>query len=174
MKKLLLVVFLAAGTAIAQTGYVASEAILQSMPEFQKAQEEISKLAALLEADSKKAETNARERMAALQKQVQELSQTATDEVAFNKEVEIYKSQAGAIETELLNGKKLAELKLGEKQNKLIGPITKKLNEAIKKVATERGYKVIVDINAVAYATEETNVSKDVAMELGIPIPSED
>jgi outer membrane protein len=172
MKKLLLVVFLAAGTAIAQTGYVASEAILQSMPEFQKAQEEISKLAALLEADSKKAETNARERMAALQKQVQELSQTATDEVAFNKEVEIYKSQAGAIETELLNGKKLAEL--GEKQNKLIGPITKKLNEAIKKVATARGYKVIVDINAVAYATEETNVSKDVAMELGIPIPSED
>ena len=174
MKKLLLVVFLAAGTAMAQTGYVASEAILQSMPELQKAQEEINKLAASLEADSKKAETNARERMAALQKQVQELSQTATDEVAFNKEVEIYKSQAGAIETELINSKKLAELKLGEKQNKLIGPITKKLNEAINKVAAAKGYKVIVDINAVAYATEETNISKDVALELGIPIPEEE
>jgi outer membrane protein len=41
-------------------------------------------------------------------------------------------------------------------------------------VAAAKGYKVIVDINAVAYATEETNISKDVALELGIPIPEEE
>ncbi|MEN8817236.1 MAG: OmpH family outer membrane protein [Nonlabens sp.] len=173
MKKLFLVLFLVAGTAIAQTGYVASEGLLQSMPEFQVAQGEINKLATSLDNDAKKAETNAREKMAGLQQKVQELSQTATDEAAFNKEVEIYKSQAAAIESELINSKKLAELKLGEMQNKLMGPITKKLNEAIKKVALARGYKVIVDINAVAYATEDTNISQDVAKELGIPLPTE-
>jgi outer membrane protein len=58
MKKLLLVLFLAAGTSMAQTGYVASEALLQSMPEFQTAQQEISKLAASLKADDQKAENN--------------------------------------------------------------------------------------------------------------------
>ncbi|WP_213521572.1 OmpH family outer membrane protein [Nonlabens sp.] len=173
MKKLLLVVFLAAGTAMAQTGYVASEALLQSVPEFQTAQQEISKLAASLKADDQKAENNVKEKMAELQAKVQELRQTATDEAAFNAELEIYKSQATALENELMNSKKLAELKLGEKQNKLLAPLSQKLNEAIKKVALSRGYKIIVDISAVSYATEDANISKAVALELGIAIPEE-
>lgn len=173
MKKLLLVLFLAAGTAMAQTGYVASEALLQSMPEFKTAQQEISKLAASLKADDEKAEANVKEKMAELQAKVQELSQTATDEAAFNEELEIYKSQASALESELRNSKKLAELKLGEKQNKLLAPLSQKLNEAIEKVALAKGFKIIVDLTAVAYATEETNISKAVALELGIQIPKE-
>jgi outer membrane protein len=72
-----------------------------------------------------------------------------------------------------MNSKKLADLKLGDKQNKLLTPLSKKLNEAIKKVALAKGYKIIVDITAVSYATEETNISKAVALELGIPIPTE-
>jgi len=172
MKKLLLVLFLAAGTAMAQTGYVASEALLQSMPEFQTAQQEITKYAESIKADDAKAENNARTRMAELQQKVQELSKTATDEAAFNKEVEVYKTQAAAIESELVNSKRIAEQRLGEKQNKLITPLTIKLNEAIKKVALARGYKVVVDINSIAYATEDTNISQDVARELGIPMPS--
>lgn len=172
MKKLLLVLFLAAGTAMAQTGYVASEALLQSMPEFQTAQQEITKYAESIKADDVKAENNARTRMAELQQKVQELSKTATDEATFNKEVEVYKTQAAAIESELVNSKRIAEQRLGEKQNKLITPLTVKLNEAIKKVALAKGYKVIVDINSIAFATEETNISQDVARELGIPMPS--
>ncbi len=172
MKKLLLVLFLAAGTAMAQTGYVASEALLQSMPEFQTAQQEITKYAESIKADDVKAENNARTRMAELQQKVQELSKTATDEATFNKEVEVYKTQAAAIESELVNSKRIAEQRLGEKQNKLITPLTVKLNEAIKKVALDKGYKVIVDINSIAFATEETNISQDVARELGIPMPS--
>ncbi|WP_170034650.1 MULTISPECIES: OmpH family outer membrane protein [Nonlabens] len=172
MKKLLLVLFLAAGTAMAQTGYVASEALLQSMPEFQTAQQEITKYAESIKADDVKAENNARTRMAELQQKVQELSKTATDEAAFNKEVEVYKTQAAAIESELVNSKRIAEQRLGEKQNKLITPLTIKLNEAIKKVALAKGYKVVVDINSIAFATEETNISQDVARELGIPMPS--
>lgn len=173
MKKLLLVLFLAAGTAMAQTGYVASEALLQSMPEFQTAQQEISKLSASLKADDQKAENNVKEKMALLQAKVQELGKTATDEAAYNEELEIYKSQAAALENELRNSKKLADLKLGDKQNKLLAPLTVKLNEAIKKVAIAKGYKIILDINAVSYATEETNISKAVALELGIPLPTE-
>lgn len=172
MKKLLLVLFLAAGTAMAQTGYVASEALLQSMPEFQTAQQEITKYAESIKADDVKAENNARTRMAELQQKVQELSKVATDEASFNKEVEVYKTQAAAIESELLNSKRIAEQRLGEKQNKLITPLTIKLNEAIKKVALAKGYKVVVDINSIAFATEETNLSQDVARELGIPMPS--
>lgn len=172
MKKLLLVLFLAAGTAMAQTGYVASEALLQSMPEFQTAQQEITKYAESIKADDVKAENNARTRMAELQQKVQELSKVATDEASFNKEVEVYKTQAAAIESELLNSKRIAEQRLGEKQNKLITPLTIKLNEAIKKVALAKGYKVVVDINSIAFATEDTNLSQDVARELGIPMPS--
>ncbi|OUS15753.1 hypothetical protein A9Q93_06285 [Nonlabens dokdonensis] len=173
MKKLLLVLFLAAGTAMGQTAYVASEALLQSMPEYQTAQQEIQKLAESLQADDKKAETNAREKMAIIQKRVQELSKTAADQAAFDKEIKPLEEQAKAIETELVNSKKSAEKRLLEMQQKLMGPITLKLNKAIEKVSLAKGYKMVIDITAVAFATEETNISKDVALELGIPIPEE-
>lgn len=173
MKKILLVLFLAAGTAMGQTAYVASEALLQSMPEYQTAQQEIQKLAESLQADDKKAETNAREKMAIIQKRVQELSKTAADQAAFDKEIKPLEEQAKAIETELVNSKKSAEKRLLEMQQKLMGPITLKLNKAIEKVSLAKGYKMVIDITAVAFATEETNISKDVALELGIPIPEE-
>ncbi len=174
MKKLLLVLFLAAGTAMGQTAYVASEALLQSMPEYQTAQKEIQKLAASLQADDKKAETNAREKMAIIQKRVKELSETAADQAAFDKDIKPLEEQAKAIETELVNSKQNAEKKLIEMQQKLMGPITMKLNQAIEKVSLAKGFKIVVDITAVAYATENLNISKDVAMELGIPIPEEE
>ncbi|AGC77252.1 periplasmic chaperone for outer membrane proteins Skp [Nonlabens dokdonensis] len=173
MKKLLLVLFLAAGTAMGQTAYVASEALLQSMPEYQVAQQEIQKLAASLQADDKKAESNAREKMAIIQKRVQELSKTAADQAAFDKDIKPLEDQAKAIETELVNSKKNAEKRLVEMQQKFMGPITMKLNKAIEKVSIAKGFKMVIDISAVAYATEDINISKDVALELGIPLDPE-
>ncbi|WP_124979981.1 OmpH family outer membrane protein [Nonlabens xiamenensis] len=166
MKKVFLLLFLVAGTAMAQTGYVQYEALLQSMPEYNTAQSQINKFTETLVADLKKAEKNAGAKMNDLKYKAQAPDVTEAQMQEFGK-------QAQTLQQEIEREKQLADLKLAAERNKLLDPLTAKLNAAIKKVADAKGFKLIVDVSTVAYSTEGTDISEAVAKELGIPLDQE-
>ncbi len=163
MKKVLLLLFLVAGTAMAQTGFVQYEAILQNMAEVEPIRKELQDLTAQLQGELQKAEANSSQKLQELQYRMQKPG--VTDE-----EKQQIAQQAQALQTEFANASKAAELQLGAKENDLMKPILKKLNEAIQSVAKEKGLKLVVNASQVVYSEPGANISMDVAKKLGIDI----
>jgi len=162
MKKLFLLMFLVASTAVmAQTGYVRSQGLLFAMPESAAANKTLSELGAKLEAEVKKAEMNAETKFKSLQYKASDpdLSEAIKQDLA---------SQAQTLQQELNRVKQNAQQKLQEEESKLMEPISSKLTAAIEKVAKAKGFKIIVDISAVSYAEEGLDITLDVSKELGI------
>ena len=139
MKKLLLLLFLVAGTtAMAQTGFVQYEAILGSMAEVEPIRKELGDLTTKLRGELEKAEANSAQKLQDLQYQAQKPGTTAEQKQQLAQ-------QAQALQAEFQNSSKAAELQLGAKENDLMKPILKKLNEAIQEVAKEKGLKLVVN-----------------------------
>ncbi len=71
-----------------------------------------------------------------------------------------------------------AEQKLLSKREELLAPILEKLQNAIDKVAKEKGYTYILNqttsggVSTILYGPEENDITKVLMKELGIPIPS--
>ena len=166
MKKVLLLLFLAAGTAMAQTGFVQYEAILASMPEVEPIRKELGDLTATLRADLEKAQANSEQKLQELQYQAQKPGVTAEERQGLAQ-------QAQALQNELANSSKAAELQLGAKENDLMKPILNKLNEAIQAVSKEKGLKLVVNASQVVFSEPGANISIDVAKRLGINIDAQ-
>lgn len=162
MKKVLLLMFLVASTAVmAQTGYVRSQALLYAMPESAAANKALSELSARLEAEVAKAENNA-------QTKFQTLKYKASDPElsdAIRKDLE---TQAATLQNELNRVKQNAQQQLQAEEAKLMEPISEKLTAAIEKIAKEKGFTLIVDISTVSYAAEGLDITLDVSKDLGI------
>ena len=162
MKKVFLLLFLVASTAVmAQTGYVRSQGLLYAMPESATANKTLSEMGAKLEAEVKKAEMNAETKFKELQYKASDpnLSEALKQDLA---------SQAQTLQQELTRVKQNAQQKLQAEEAKLMEPITKKLTEAIEKIAKQKGFKIIVDISTVSYADDGLDITLDVSKELGI------
>jgi outer membrane protein len=162
MKKVLLLMFLTAGTALmAQTGYVRSQALLYAMPESTAANKTLSELGGRLEAEVAKAEGNAQVKFKTLQ------YKASDPEVSdlIRKDLE---AQAATLQAELTRVKQNAQQQLQAEEAKLMEPISEKLTAAIEKIAKSRGFKIIVDISTVSYAEEGLDITLDVSKELGI------
>ena len=154
--------FLVASTAVmAQTGYVRSQALLYAMPETSAANKTLSELGATLQADVKKAEMNAEAKFKSLQYKASdpELSEAIKQDLA---------SQYNTLQQELARVKQNAQSKLQEEEAKLMEPISEKLTAAIKKIAEAKGFKIVVDIQAISYAADGLDITLDVSKELGI------
>lgn len=163
MKKVLLLLFLVAGTAMAQTGFVQYEAILGSMAEVQPVQKELTDLSEKLRAELDKAKANSEQKLQDLQYKAQKPGTTEAEQQQLAQ-------QYAALQSELQNAAKSAELQLGAKENDLMKPILKKLNEAIQAVAKEKGFKLVINATQVVYSDPGSNISMDVAKRLGINI----
>ncbi len=162
MKKILFVIMMVASTvAMAQTGYVNSQALIGAMPEVAKADESLKQLATRLQADVAKREENAKQKMEELAYEMQ------APKVTPERQQEI-RLLAQEIEKEVTNANKLSELELASKRNELLEPVYKKVNDAIAAIAKKRGMKVVVDISAILYADEDLDLTADVRKELGL------
>jgi outer membrane protein len=162
MKKILFVIMMVASTvAMAQTGYVNSQALIGAMPEVAKADESLKQLATRLQTDVAKREENAKQKMEDLAYEMQ------APKVTPERQQEI-RVLAQEIEKEVTNANKLSELELAGKRNELLEPVYKKVNDAIAAVAKKRGMKVVVDISAILYADEDLDLTADVRKELGL------
>ncbi len=166
MKKVLLLLFLVAGTAMAQTGFVQYEAILQNMPEVEPIRNELKDLTTQLQQELQKAEANSTQKLQDLQYRMQKpgVSDEEKQQIA---------QQAQALQNEFANASKAAELQLGVRENDLMKPVLKKLNEAVQAVAKEKGLKLVVNASQVVYSEPGANISMDVAKRLGIDIQAE-
>ena len=162
MKKILFVIMMVASTvAMAQTGYVNSQALIGAMPEVAKADESLKELATRLQTDVAKREENAQAKMQDLEYEMR------APKVTPERQKEI-QSLAAEIQKEVANANKMAELELASKRNELLEPVYKKVNEAIAAVAKKRSMKVVVDISAILYAGEDLDLTADVRKELGL------
>lgn len=162
MKKILFVIMMVASTvAMAQTGYVNSQALIGAIPEVAKADESLKQLATRLQADVAKREENAKQKMEELAYEMQ------APKVTPERQQEI-RLLAQEIEKEVTNANKLSELELASKRNELLEPVYKKVNDAIAAIAKKRGMKVVVDISAILYADEDLDLTADVRKELGL------
>lgn len=151
----------ASTVAMAQTGYVNSQALIGDMPEVAKADESLKQLATRLQADVAKREENAKQKMEELAYEMQ------APKVTPERQQEI-RLLAQEIEKEVTNANKLSELELASKRNELLEPVYKKVNDAIAAIAKKRGMKVVVDISAILYADEDLDLTADVRKELGL------
>lgn len=161
MKKILLIAFIAlTGFASAQTAYVDTDYLMANMPEVKVADSEITTFQQQLQKGLNSAEANANTKFQSLREQAQDetLAQEKRAQLAV---------QAEDLQKELQRTQKLAELQLSTERNKIMKPIYEKLNAAIEKVAKDRGFKMVVSVNAVLYAEENMNITQLVQAELG-------
>jgi outer membrane protein len=165
MKKLLFVLFLVVTTttAVAQIGYVRYQTLLLTMPESASANKELSELRGKLQKTMQKAEVNAEEKIRAIQYKAQDPTLDDAKKKALQEE---YVS----LQTELASLEQKSKREMADLENKLLSPIAKKLNDAINKIAKQKGLKMVVDAATVVYAEDGLDISFEVSKELGIAI----
>ncbi|MFQ5445351.1 MAG: OmpH family outer membrane protein [Saprospiraceae bacterium] len=157
--------FLFAGMAQAQKfGYVNSAAVLNDMPEMKQMRSTLEGLQAQLK---KQGEA----RVAAYQQKEQEAMQKKNRGEMTPKEEEQVMSDLQKEQEEIYKLGQEMDKKLSDKQNELMAPILKKVNDAINAVATEGEFQYIFDATSgvILYADESTDVTDLVRAKLGLP-----
>ncbi|HMP30566.1 MAG TPA: OmpH family outer membrane protein [Saprospiraceae bacterium] len=156
MKKsifILFVVFSAFSLQAQKVAYVNSQAIIAELPEVKEANATIETLKAQL---MKKGQ----DMVKALQTKGQKLEQgrDGMAPIKFQEEVEKLKKE----EEEIVQFEEQSQFRIYQKTEELLGPVQKKINEAIKAVAIEKGYSYIFDAQGsnILYADESVNVSE--------------
>ena len=170
MKRILLFVALAGVTlsAMAQNthkvGYISTEYILKKIPAYKTAQDQLDKLSQQYE---KEVET----RYAALEelyKKYQADKVLLTDDMKQRRENEIITKEKEA--KELQRQYFGQDGTLNKKQTELLNPINEQIKNAVKEVATQDGYAIIIDITAnpsVLYTAPRFDLSDKVLEKLG-------
>ncbi|HFA49485.1 MAG TPA: OmpH family outer membrane protein [Bacteroidetes bacterium] len=161
---LLFAFILITDTVVAQKfGYVNSGALVQDLPEMKQLQSSLETLQKQLKkkGEAEVAKFKQEEQAAIQKKQRGEMTPKEEEEVMAKlqkKQEEIY-----AMGAEM-------EKQLADKQNEGMEPILKKVNEAIKAVATEGGFQYIFDTQAgvILYADETADVTELVKAKLSM------
>lgn len=165
MKKILLLVavgvmFAMGAQAQQKVGYINTDELMSSMPEYKKATEDVVAYQKTFldqgQAMSKELETKYTAYMGVDPK-------TLTDAVKQVKEKEItdLQKRIGELEESMKE-------KVGAKQNELMKPVFDKVKAAIDGVGKENGYSYILDAGAILFANEKENVLPLVKAKLGV------
>lgn len=135
-----------------KVGYVNSQQIIAELPEVKVANSDIEALKAQL---LKKGQ----EMVKALQAKGQKLEQGRNDmaPVKFEEEVAKLKKE----EEEIKAFEEQSQFRIYQKTEQLLGPVQKKINEAIQAVAKENGYSYVFDEQGsnILYADEKSDIS---------------
>ncbi len=143
------------------------EYILESIPAYEQANNQLNQASkqyqSEVEAKTKEAE--------ALYKEYQKVSTSLSASQKTQKENAIVAKEKEAVE---LRQKYFGpEGEMARMQEALVAPIQDKIYEAVKKVAEQKGYAVVVDrasAQSIIYATPAIDISNDVLIRLGYKI----
>ncbi len=141
--------------------HVNTKELLQMMPGIKEADKELKEYTRQLQEQSQNM-------MQDYQKKVKEYEDK---KALMNESVkEVKKQEIKDMEKRLQSFRKSARKKVQDKKKELYGPILKKAENAIKKVAKEEGYAYVFDTSAggVVYAQESDNIMPLVKQELGL------
>ena len=143
-------------------GYVDSNEIMSSFEEVRQVQVDLEKEQRKLESEFNKLLSQ----LDSLQQDYERQRLLMSDTRRLEKENEILNMKKNAEEFQL---KKFGpEGEIYRKQNELLKPVLKKIDEAIQKVGGEQGYDFILDAmsGALLYALDSHNLTEDVMDEL--------
>jgi outer membrane protein len=168
MKKILFVAFLVVMTSVAgwtqKFAYVDTEYILNNIPSFKSAQDQVDKLSSewQKEIETKYADVDK------LYKNFQSEKVLLTDEMKVKREEEITKKEQ---EVKDLQKKYFGrDGLLFKKRQELIKPIQDQVYNAIKELAAEQGFAIIFDTSAnqgIIYSNPKNDKSDEVLQRLG-------
>lgn len=169
MKKLVqavaLTLLLVGSTVIAQAqkiGYLNSAALLAELPEVKKAD---ANLTALQKQLQKQGEAMAARMQTKYQQAMEDAKSgklTKAQEEQASKELQVMQAELGKFEEKM-------QRDLGAKREALLSPILKRVDDAIKAVAKEKGYKMVFDSStgAIVYADGD-DITAFVKVKLGM------
>ena len=163
MKRLIVfsMLLFGASTLFAQgskIGYIHSDTVLISMPEYEGAKNTIetysSQLSAQLESKGAEFEEKARD--------FEQNAATWAEAVANDKREELVR-----LETNIREFQQQAEANLRNKENEVLGPLYIKIEAAIREVAAEAGYDYVTPSQVYLYANPEHDLTDKVISKLG-------
>ena len=171
---LALVVF-AAGSVFAQTqkpqkiGTLNMEYVLSALPEIKSIQSSLEGLSTQLQKQGEAKQAQYQQKVVKYQTEGQTM--TIGDRQALEREI-------ASLEEELQQFSTSAQQKLETKQIELMGPINKKIGDALQAIVDEQSYTHIINIGAPAvgleilyYVDPSYDVSNDVLKKMGIVPP---
>ena len=168
MKKTILIALLAVGAmlpaAAQKFALVDMEYILKNIPAYERANEQLNQTSKKWQAE-----------VEALNQQAQTLYKNYQNEVVFlsaeqkkAREEDILKKEKEASD---LNKKYFSpEGELYKKRESLIGPIQDEIYNAVKAIAEQKGYQLVLDRasdNGIVFASPTADISNDVLAKLG-------
>ena len=159
---ILLTLLLSFLTAEVKIGYVDSNQIMSNFEEVRQIQVDLEKEQRRLESEFNELITQLDSLQQDYDRQRLLMSETRRQE----KEIEIMNMKKTAEEFQL---KKFGpEGEIYKKQNELLKPVLKKIDDAIQKVGSDQGYDFILDAmsGALLYALDSHNLTEDVMDEL--------
>jgi outer membrane protein len=170
MKNLILSFLFILGTSFVfaqKYGYIDSDYILESVPEYKEAKDKLNKLADRWTKDIE-------DRYAVLKMKKDNF---AREEVLFPSEEKTKrKEEISKLETEVLELQKMRFGVSGDyfnKRQELVKPIQDKVFDALQKIASKKNYTFVFDKanqSNLVYADSKTDLSNDVLKELGITV----
>jgi len=166
MKSVILVFVLCAFTLTMQAqkfGYVNSQLILSEMPAVKQANANLDALKTQLQKKGKGMVETLQKEYLAVQQKVEQGVLSPQQQQAEAQKLEAKQKEIADFEQKMA-------AQIGEKQQKLLEPILKQVNDAINEVAKEQGYTMIFDATAgiLLYAEEDADLSTQVKAKLGI------
>ena len=150
-------------TAQSKYGYISTQELINSMPEYAKADTTVRQLQEALV-------QNLRDKESTLQASIEKFnkdSATFSNAVKEVKRTELQKMYQG-----LAGEEQRIQQQLQERQQGLMAPIYKKALDAIQAVAKENGYSYIFERESILVAPPGDNVLTLVAKKLGIKLPA--
>jgi outer membrane protein len=170
MKNLILSFLFILGTSFVfaqKYGYIDSDYILESVPEYKEAKDKLNKLADRWTKDIE-------DRYAVLKMKKDNF---AREEVLLPSEEKTKrKEEISKLETEVLELQKMRFGVSGDyfnKRQELVKPIQDKVFDALQKIASKKNYTFVFDKanqSNLVYADSKTDLSNDVLKELGITV----
>jgi outer membrane protein len=170
MKNLILSFLFILGTSFVfaqKYGYIDSDYILESVPEYKEAKDKLNKLADRWTKDIE-------DRYAVLKMKKDNF---AREEVLLPSEEKAKrKEEISKLETEVLELQKMRFGVSGDyfnKRQELIKPIQDKVFDALQKIASKKNYTFVFDKanqSNLVYADSKTDLSNDVLKEMGITV----
>lgn len=173
MKKTLVLtlglVFALATCGFAQKfGYLNSVALLANMPEVKQADSDLQAFQTQLTKKGQEMVKELQDKAADLERKKEQGTISPKDYQTQATKLQEEETAIGAYEKEVYE-------KLGKKREDLYKPILERVNKAMQDVATENGYLLVFDTSTqvLLYADESLDLTKQVMVKLGIPLPKE-
>ena len=163
MKKVVLLIaagiFLSIATNAQKIGYINSTELMQSMPEYTKAVNDIQAYQKQYIDQGKAMYDDYQKKIAEYQKS----QATWNDAMKETKQKEI-----SDLEKRMQDLDSTMQAKVNDKQAELMKPVYDKAKNAIQAVGKDNGYEYIMDVQNILYAKDEDNVIALVKAKLGI------